>query len=177
MLKNSASKVPLPGANAIMASGFRGLDLCCRKFLCRRSARGEVKAPGPRSSSRKPRHQRHPQPLQQPSLLPRCQHQGVRPDPTGRGLTDLQLCGDIGQSCGAQHQRSGADLCRQGRCRGRSPADVAGRCGGGSGLRHRPGCRPDARVAYPDQRHTKRVSAFFDFILKETEALRPILMG
>lgn len=32
-------------------------------------------------------------------------------------------------------------------------------------------------LAHPDQRHTPRVEAFFDFILHETEALRPILTG
>lgn len=32
-------------------------------------------------------------------------------------------------------------------------------------------------LAHPDLRHTARVEAFFDFILAETEALRPILTG
>ena len=32
-------------------------------------------------------------------------------------------------------------------------------------------------LTHPDQRHTVRVSALFDFILSETEALRPILTG
>ncbi|MFZ1470613.1 MAG: LysR family transcriptional regulator [Paracoccaceae bacterium] len=32
-------------------------------------------------------------------------------------------------------------------------------------------------LTHPDQRHSARVSAFFDFIAKETEALRPILTG
>ncbi|MBU2360097.1 MAG: LysR family transcriptional regulator [Alphaproteobacteria bacterium] len=32
-------------------------------------------------------------------------------------------------------------------------------------------------LAHPDQRHTVRISAFFDFVLKESEALRPILTG
>lgn len=32
-------------------------------------------------------------------------------------------------------------------------------------------------LAHPDQRHTPRVSAFFDFITEEIEALRPILTG
>jgi DNA-binding transcriptional LysR family regulator len=32
-------------------------------------------------------------------------------------------------------------------------------------------------LCHPDQRHTARVEAFFDFILAETEALRPILSG
>jgi len=32
-------------------------------------------------------------------------------------------------------------------------------------------------LTHPDQRHTPRIKAFFDFILNETEALRPILTG
>lgn len=32
-------------------------------------------------------------------------------------------------------------------------------------------------LAHPDQRHSARVEAFFDFILHETETLRPILTG
>lgn len=32
-------------------------------------------------------------------------------------------------------------------------------------------------LTHPDQRHTARISAFFDFVLKEGEALRPILTG
>jgi DNA-binding transcriptional LysR family regulator len=32
-------------------------------------------------------------------------------------------------------------------------------------------------LSHPDQRHTARVEAVFDFILSETEALRPILTG
>jgi DNA-binding transcriptional LysR family regulator len=32
-------------------------------------------------------------------------------------------------------------------------------------------------LTHPDQRHTARISAFFDFILKESDALRPILTG
>ena len=32
-------------------------------------------------------------------------------------------------------------------------------------------------LTHPDQRHTARISAFFDFVLKESEALRPILTG
>lgn len=32
-------------------------------------------------------------------------------------------------------------------------------------------------LTHPNQRHTARISAFFDFILHETEALRPILTG
>jgi len=32
-------------------------------------------------------------------------------------------------------------------------------------------------LTHPDQRHTKRVSAFFEFVLTESEALRPILTG
>lgn len=32
-------------------------------------------------------------------------------------------------------------------------------------------------LTHPDQRHTARISAFFDFVLPETEALRPILTG
>lgn len=32
-------------------------------------------------------------------------------------------------------------------------------------------------LTHPDQRHTARISAFFDFVLNESEALRPILTG
>ena len=32
-------------------------------------------------------------------------------------------------------------------------------------------------LTHPDQRQTARISAFFDFVLQETEALRPILTG
>ncbi len=32
-------------------------------------------------------------------------------------------------------------------------------------------------LTHPDQRHTARISAFFDFVLKESKALRPILTG
>ena len=32
-------------------------------------------------------------------------------------------------------------------------------------------------LTHPDLRHTARVSAFFDFVLNESEALRPILTG
>ena len=32
-------------------------------------------------------------------------------------------------------------------------------------------------LAHPDRRHTARIAAFFDFVLKESEALRPILTG
>lgn len=32
-------------------------------------------------------------------------------------------------------------------------------------------------LTHPDQRHTARISAFFDFVLQESEALRPILTG
>lgn len=32
-------------------------------------------------------------------------------------------------------------------------------------------------LTHPDQRHSARISAFFDFILHESEALRPILTG
>ena len=37
--------------------------------------------------------------------------------------------------------------------------------------------RPWRILAHPDQRHTVPVEAFFEFILRETEALRPILSG
>ncbi len=37
--------------------------------------------------------------------------------------------------------------------------------------------RPWRLLAHPDQRHTRRVSAFFDFIIKETAALKPVLTG
>ena len=37
--------------------------------------------------------------------------------------------------------------------------------------------RPWRILTHPDLRHTARVEAFFDFILSETEALRPILTG
>lgn len=37
--------------------------------------------------------------------------------------------------------------------------------------------RPWRILAHPDQRHAPGVEAFFDFILSETEALRPILTG
>lgn len=30
---------------------------------------------------------------------------------------------------------------------------------------------------HPDQRHSRRVSAFFDFIVSELDALKPILTG
>ena len=32
-------------------------------------------------------------------------------------------------------------------------------------------------LTHPDQRHTARISVFFDFVLQEAEALRPILTG
>ncbi len=32
-------------------------------------------------------------------------------------------------------------------------------------------------LAHPDQRHTRRITAFFDFVLREIDALRPILTG
>jgi len=32
-------------------------------------------------------------------------------------------------------------------------------------------------LTHPDQRHTARITAFFDFVLQESEALRPILTG
>jgi hypothetical protein len=32
-------------------------------------------------------------------------------------------------------------------------------------------------LAHPDQRHAPGVEAFFDFVLSETEALKPILSG
>ena len=32
-------------------------------------------------------------------------------------------------------------------------------------------------LTHPDHRHTTRIEAFFDFVLKESEALRPILTG
>ncbi len=37
--------------------------------------------------------------------------------------------------------------------------------------------RPWRLLAHPDQRRTHRVSAFFDFIVKETAALKPVLTG
>ncbi|MGV8988023.1 MAG: LysR family transcriptional regulator [Cypionkella sp.] len=37
--------------------------------------------------------------------------------------------------------------------------------------------RPWRILTHPDQRHLPRVEAFFDFVLSETEALRPILTG
>ena len=37
--------------------------------------------------------------------------------------------------------------------------------------------RPWRLLAHPDQRHTRRVSAFFDFIVKEAAALKPVLTG